>query len=74
MARKTIEINEVKSIINGMLANSAADVAECRTAVSALLEHILMDTGNYHGFHYLDVKFNDDGTIADGDETRRRYY
>jgi len=67
--RKTIEVSAVLSMANNMLANSTHAVsAESRMAVASMLERILMDTGNYHGFNYIG------GYVAGMDESRRFYY
>ena len=51
--RKTFEVETLKNRINHMLASSAADEVQFRTAYTVLLESILHETGNYRGFGYL---------------------
>lgn len=51
--RKTFEVETLKNRINHMLASSAADEVQFRTAYIVLLESILHETGNYKGFGYL---------------------
>lgn len=56
--RKTVEVDTVRKIANDMLAYPG-DILESnkvgRTAIAVMLERILMDTGNYKGFRYLEV-------------------
>lgn len=75
-ARKTVPVEDVKTLANKMLANSADEVTQGREAIAVMLEHILMDTGNYHGFRYLPgvMDFSTDPPSVVGDETRRAYY
>jgi hypothetical protein len=54
MKRKSIKIEELVERINGTLLHSRDDRREGRAALGFLLEQILMDTGNYRGFLYLD--------------------
>jgi len=51
--RKTFEVETLKNRINHMLASSAADEVQFRTAYTVLLESILHETGNYKGFRFL---------------------
>ena len=64
-ARKTISVKRVLDFANNMLANSADDQVQARHAVAGMIEDVLMDTGNYKGFRFLD---------RDGDQSRRVYY
>ncbi len=48
--RKTIVVSDIKDKANAMLADSDSDLIEGRQAVAILIESILMDTGNYHGY------------------------
>lgn len=66
--RKTITVDSLKSRVNHMLAESVPEVKEGRIALHVLLEGVLMDTGNYHGFRYTD------GNNGETDDTRRTYY
>lgn len=54
MARKTIPIDSVRKEINRLLElpTRRISTAEKRTLCS-LLEHFLMDSGNYQGFRWL---------------------
>jgi len=77
--RKTIDVERVKEIVNNLLANSTEDVTPAERLTAAhVLETVLMETGNYHGFRYLpgvyaydDVKLT--ATLV-GDESRRQYH
>ena len=51
--RKTIEVEALVNMVNGMLKDSAADAVDVRQGVKNLLEHVLHITGNYKGFRYL---------------------
>lgn len=75
-ARKTIPVEDVKKLANKMLADSIPEYTRERLAVCSLIEHVLMDTGNYRGFGYLPgvVDFTTDPPTFPGDETRRQYY
>lgn len=65
--RKTIEVAKVLALANAAFRNSAPDRKEAREGIASLLEAVLMETGNYKGFRYLE------GWPTD-DETRREYY
>ena len=52
--RKTIEVSKLKAEINRRLALPAERHSDDeRAALCALLETVLMDTGNYAGFNWL---------------------
>lgn len=75
--RKTIDVNRVKDHANMMLANSSDELPdEARYAIAAVLEWVLMDTGNYRGFGHVpgtwDFTKNPPEMI--GNESRRHYY
>jgi hypothetical protein len=65
MARKTVNIVDVITTANNMLANSSDEMRESREGISALLESILTNTDNYNGFKYLAYGV---------DVTRREYF
>ena len=84
-ARKTISVEKVKTMINHRINNSVSDSSETRKALASLLECILHETNNYHGFNYADWldhgcdQWNADGRPAEidkylGDQTKVRYY
>lgn len=51
--RKTFKVEILKKKINGRNRQSICS-ADCRNAWNSVLADILMDTGNYEGFRYLD--------------------
>lgn len=65
--RKTIEVDKVRRLANDYLTNSAPPNDRERAGVASLLEQILLETGNYHGYGYTIDNWRDD-------ETRRVYY
>ena len=80
--RKTIEVEAVKNKLNDMLKNGTQSKDERYGLISAI-QTILMDSGNYNGFKYLDesevpkdelpgIRPNQDFTNTD--ETRRKYF
>jgi hypothetical protein len=78
-ARKTIDVATVRELANAMLANSVDDQTQGRTSIAVMLEHLLMDSGNYHGFRYVrrggeSVPYEAMQAGAWYDETRRAYY
>lgn len=74
MARKTIAVSELVTRVNHMIAATADPRREERQALAVLLESVLMDTGNYRGFNYLESELAHDNTLVVGyDDTRRRY-
>ena len=66
--RKTVTVESLRNHVNHMLTESVDDAKEGRIALHVLLESVLMDTGNYHGFRYCD------GNNGETDDTRRVYY
>ena len=51
--RKTIAVETVRAKVNRMLAIRVAIVStDEKQALCSLLEEILMETGNYHGFRW----------------------
>ena len=52
--RKTLKIKELVTKTNRFLANSHDKRSEDRKAVANFVGNLLHDTGNYHGFNYLD--------------------
>lgn len=51
--RKTIKVDELKKRANHVLLNSADDAQNVRQGWINMIEGVLMDTGNYRGFGYL---------------------
>ena len=68
MVRKTISVEAVKENANRMLRDSDTTAKDGRIGIFSLLERILFDTGNYHGFRHIQVN----GEKYDA--TRRYYY
>ena len=78
-ARKTADVATIKAQANKALtdetarhwqheAHGTAGARAYRMGVAAVLESILMDTGNYRGFRFAD------GASGKLDETLREYY
>lgn len=82
MARKTVEVSKVVSIANKMLENTGDDDTQLRLGVSALVESVLFETGNYKGFNYLESEFKPASEQSLGesplkenyDDSRRQYH
>ena len=77
-SRKTIRVDHVRDYINDRIALSVDDQTQARRALALVIEDILHETGNYHGFQYLklpahgaDGTYNFDDPTFDG--SRRRY-
>ena len=54
--RKTINVESVRALVNGMLKDSAQDDhvdRAYREGAISVLEEILHESGNYRGFRYL---------------------
>jgi len=66
MSRKTFDVEEFKDKVNGMLVNSLDDFQDGRIAMITLVENVLMESGNYGGFRYLDANEmkDSDGTTV----------
>ena len=52
-ARKTIEVNYLKDKANAFFANSKNEMAEERKCLQMFVSDLLMKSGNYRGFNYL---------------------
>lgn len=81
MARKTVEVSDLKIRLNYMLSQSADEMKAQRLAIAGFVEGILHETGNYRGFQYLSSEYlpaeeqtGDKVLRDDYDETRRRYF
>ena len=66
-SRKTIEVQTLKATMNQQIARTDISI-EARKALCYMLEHILMDTNNYHGFSdiYWMKEGGYDAWVADG--------
>lgn len=51
--RKTIPVTELVDLVNDMLKLSEAGRADIRRGAINVLEQVLFNTRNYHGFRYL---------------------
>lgn len=54
--RKTIKVERVLDLTNKYLLNSQDSNRDLRLGNAVLLEQILMETGNYRGFGYLNAQ------------------
>ena len=54
--RKTFDVETLLTRVNHFLLHSEDDKKGEREGMLTLLEGVLMDTGNYHGFGYLDER------------------
>ena len=52
-ARKTVEISTIKQKANAFFANSKNELTGERKALQMFVTGLLMETGNYRGFNYL---------------------
>jgi hypothetical protein len=50
--RKTIAVERIKEIINEQLKNDKLS-QDAKEGLCGVLEIVLMETGNYHGFNHL---------------------
>ena len=53
MARKTIDIDDVKDPVNTFLLHSSDELTAERRIMATMLGNILHGTGQYNGFNYL---------------------
>lgn len=65
--KKTIDVNRIKEMVNHYLKHSSKSEYAERLGECFLLEAILMETGNYKGFRYLETD------EIEGAGTRRFY-
>ena len=79
MARKTADVMQIRRHVNRALSHAPALMAQeeqygeegaraYRAGVIAVLETVLFDTGNYHGYQCTD------GQQGKRDESIRRYF
>lgn len=53
--RKTFSVKELKEFANKSLARIDSDATgEFKAGVCTVIERVLMDSGNYNGFRFLD--------------------
>jgi hypothetical protein len=85
MGRKTIDVDQIKKMVNDRIRISPPEAKWERIALHSLLTTILHDTGNYRGFNYIDWrdggydKWVQDGEPDDkarylGDQTKTFFY
>ena len=87
MKRKTMNVNKFHEWANWLLSQPDSEyrTPEFRMGIATALEKILHETGNYHGFNFLEwLHGGCDKWIADGkpndntkylgDQTKRIYY
>lgn len=79
MARKTVDVEDVREVANKMLASKDSayrgtpeENAGYRLGVAALLEWVLHESGNYAGYGYQ--RGNHPAINGKADETRRVYH
>lgn len=53
--RKTVKVEALKDKVNGMIRDLPDSDIAGRIALQTLIENVLMDSGNYSGFSYLDA-------------------
>ena len=54
--RKTIQVEALKDKVNKMIRDLPDSDVEGRITLQTLVENVLMETGNYSGFSYLDQR------------------
>ena len=80
MARKTFNVADFVTMVNGMVAYSTEHLGEYglpdpRPGLIAALESVLIETDNYRGFTYLPSEFDQFGVLRETCDTwARRYY
>lgn len=84
MTRKTIDVETVRNSINTALNNWQTQNENMgderaygyRIGLAAALEAVLMDTGNYRGFHFNDPRkqYTDTGLMAGSYDDSIRWY
>jgi hypothetical protein len=62
-------VQQIKAYANGILAAENDKARGLRLGAILMIEQILLGSGNYKGFRYLDIE----GTEI-GDDTRRFYF
>ena len=67
MARKTFNVEKLKTLVNNQILHSLDEDVAGREALILTIETVLMDSGNYNGFQYLgtdSMKFSQNGTTV----------
>jgi hypothetical protein len=70
-ARKTIDVAHIREWVNAILMMDDYDIDHKRGMID-VLEHVLRETNNYHGFGYYDTY--DPDTWNDTKEYKRFYH
>lgn len=73
-ARKTFSVAEFLWMENYFLKHSDPEQIAERQATINTLNIILHKTGNYKGFNYLQISYNEEGLSVIPDETRVFYF
>jgi hypothetical protein len=85
MAAKTFRVEELRGLVNYSLANSVEEQTQEMAGMIAILEQVLHDSGNYHGFTYLEqrevppncipgIRPEQDDKFENTNQFRRKYY
>ena len=77
MSRKTMDVSKFIDWANGILAMDESDVitSQHKQGIIHALDQVLLDTGNYNGFRYLDTYDEYDPEFAiNGRKNNRRMY
>jgi len=72
--RKLMPVDDLRQRINEMLLTDIRPT--CKAALCQLLEDILHDTGNYHGFGWPKLTATEakNGSLGDSEYGSRKYY
>lgn len=52
-SRKTIKVSELVDMVNGICKDSAPEFVDVRQGALNVLEAVLHNSGNYHGYRFL---------------------
>ncbi len=80
VAKKTVKVRPIVTSANAGLRNNLGDEPEARgirLGIIGMVEPVLMTSGNYNGFYYVDSDGNRSvGPFGgpDFDDTKRLYY
>ena len=67
MGKKNFNVEDLKNKINGMLLDTADIHQDARTALTNVIEYVLLESDNYGGYRYLgadDMKKSHSGTTV----------
>lgn len=71
--RKTFPVDEFHASMNLRIRDSTCTPLE-RRVMCSILEEVLMNSGRYAGFRYLDLIMDGNDVVTLGDESRRHYF